>query len=312
MKMVFREVRAVAATLCLLSVLTSATSGFATVILVAVRPDGMWIGADGQRGPDNWSNVCKLHETYGGVLLKFGLNNDDKNTISSDDDIQRLLQAKKSFAEFQPAAADILRSRVDVEVEEILAEQRTAHPEAFIGDTMSLPPNLADDAGVEMGLAFVTVVDGKLAVYELFVDPTTVTITQPDGSFRYRWIVEKPTWHLRESKEEVINYPRLPPGMPLRSSVVQGILAEPEVQIPSLISWEELHYPCLMGSPNVLIKVTPPVLDPGASPKKKKKLIQHAVIEYLDHGACPSWKPTPIARPAACTDQQLKRMVGAN
>jgi hypothetical protein len=309
--MIFREVRAIAAILCLLSLLTSATSGFATVILVAVRPDGMWIGADGQRGPDNWSNVCKLHEAYGGVLLKFGLNNDDKNTISSDDDIQRLLQAKKSFAEFQPAAADILRSRVDLEVREGLALLRAAHPEAVVNDTIARQPTIVDDASVEMGLVFVTVVDGKFAVYELFVDPATVTINQPDGSFRYRWIVEKPIWHLRESKEEVIYYPRLPPGMSLRSSVVQAILAEPEVQIPSLISWEELHYPCVMGPPNVLIKVTPPVLDPGVS-KRKKKLVQQTVIEYLDHGACPSWKPTQIARPAACTDQQFGRTFGAN
>jgi hypothetical protein len=297
--------------LCLLISFTFTTRANATVILVVVKPDAIWVGTDGLRGPMPWHSVCKAHEVYGGVLLKFGIDGDPHRTFSSDADIKHLLDTKKSFAEFQPAAADIMGSRVDQETKAKLAEVKRSHPDLFLDDAISIEPTTEDAFRVDMGLAFITVLNGKLAIYELFAEPTVQTVTGSDGSKRYRWFGEKPKWSLRNRKEEVVVYPQLRPGESLPQELLERLIADPQTNIQNEILSEEQTDSCAVGRPNLLMKVTYPVLDPKVhhSRSARIKVSKKVAVEYLDHGACPSWEALPVARPDRCTDAEFKREI---
>jgi hypothetical protein len=259
-----------------------------------------------------WQSVCKAHEVYGGVLLKFGIDSDPYRTFSSDADIKHLLDTKKSFAEFQPAAAEIMGSRVDQETKEKFAVVKRSHPDLFLDDTTRIEITTEDAFKIDMGLAFITTLNGKLAIYELFAEPTVQTVIGSDGLKRYRWFGETPTWSLRIFKEEPIVYPQLPPGSSLPLELQEQLIADPQTNIQSLILSQEQNNSCSDGPPNLLMKVTYPVLDPKIhySRSEKIRVLQKVAVEYFDHGACPSWEALPVARPERCNDAEFKREFG--
>ena len=85
--------------LLLLWVIQSSAS--ATAILVVVKPDAVWIAADGTRsgGPSGWFTVCKAHEAYGGVILKYGYVGETSPT--TDDVVQKLIRENRVLRGFQ-------------------------------------------------------------------------------------------------------------------------------------------------------------------------------------------------------------------
>src|ERR1700733_9168417 len=139
---------------CLLGILTPTTSAYATVILVVVKPDAIWVGTDAMRsGNGVWENVCKAHEAYGGILLKSGADQDHDRTFSSDSDIKHLLETKKSFSEFKSAAADILQQRVDHETKETFLHNRDRNPNEYYDDSFPFVLKERDAFGINMFLA---------------------------------------------------------------------------------------------------------------------------------------------------------------
>ncbi len=282
-------------------------SAYPTIILVVVRPDAIWIEADSLRtdGRD-FQTVCKVHEEYGGVLLKWGNVQDTAMAYSTDDDVRLLLSANETFAQFETASPDVLRSRVEENINETIVRWKTTHPEKFVSeDTLREPPTLEQNFGVDMGLVFVTVIDGKPTLYELYVGPTAQPVTNSDGSTGYRWIVEKAVWKKRDSKVEAIYYPSIELG----SQDQIRLTSNPNQEMLSYFRDQEAGYPCEEAAPNVFLTVSPAVADPKKhySLSDRKKLSQTAAIKYLDYGSCPSWEQKPISISNACLASRRRR-----
>jgi hypothetical protein len=74
----------------------------ATAILVVVETNAIWIGADGLRsGPSGNFAVCKVHEIYGGILLKYGNTKDHEKTYSTDQDVRDALDQTDTLENFK-------------------------------------------------------------------------------------------------------------------------------------------------------------------------------------------------------------------
>jgi hypothetical protein len=280
---------------------------FATLILVVVKPDAIWVGADGLRtdGRSSWLEACKIHEAYGGVLLKHSKDQDKDQTFSADEEVQQLIRTKRTFGEFQKAAALTYKKNEEKIVEEVLRDVKRVQPEQFDGDLLRQEPNARDAAAVDMGLVFITVADGKLVVYELHVEPTAIAVPTSDDSQRYRWVVEQPVWKTRPSQEDAYAYP----STPIEEGTRTWLIADPKIRVPDLILQNESKFACVEAPPNVLLKVSRATADPRKryTASAKKRLMNTAVIEYTAPGACPSWKAKPTPRPAMCTEEELRR-----
>jgi hypothetical protein len=90
---------------CLFGIILSHTLASATAIIVVVKSDGIWIGADGLRhhnegGVNSWHSVCKLHQVYDGLLFKYGdvENPDDvEHSFNTDVDVQSAIRTNETF-----------------------------------------------------------------------------------------------------------------------------------------------------------------------------------------------------------------------
>jgi hypothetical protein len=295
-----------AALLCFLAVLMSVRDADATIIIVVVKSDAIWIGTDGIRTDGHhWSKVCKVHQAYGGILLKHSKDADEDKTFSADEEIQRLIKTKKALGEFQKAAALVYKQNVEKIVEEALRDTKRNHPEWFDGDLLRSKPSERNATSFDMGLVFVAVVQGKLIVSELHVEPIAIPVPTLDGSERYRWVVAQPTWETKPTYEEAYAYP----STPIQKETRTWLIANPIVRIPDLIMQSESKFPCNEAPPNVLLKVSPATADPKThyTASARKQLMNTAKIEYIEPGACPSWKANPT--PAICTFDEFKREI---
>jgi hypothetical protein len=275
--------------------------------LVVVKPDAIWIEADGLRTDGReFFTVCKLHEVFNGVLMKVGNVEDYEHTYSTDDDVKLLIDTKKSFANFQRPAAEILRRRVEKEIEETIGYWKTIHPERFLSeDILREPPSKQEDFSIDIELVYATVEDGKPAIYELYVGPTAQPVTDKGGLIGYKWVIENPVWKIRPSKVEAIYYPSIDIGPEDQIRLT----SKPDIEMPIYFRGQEAGYPCVEQPPNVFLRVSSVPVNPQKrySRSAKKKLMQTTIIEHGDHGACPSWEALTIPKPEACLASQLRQ-----
>jgi hypothetical protein len=97
----------------------SVQSACATMIVVISTKDGFWIGADSARSTSKgrFEDVCKIHETRFGLLIKAGdayVTRETGEEYSTDQEIQELLRSSDNMEDFQTR----LRERFESEIEE--------------------------------------------------------------------------------------------------------------------------------------------------------------------------------------------------
>jgi hypothetical protein len=141
-----------------------------------------------------------------------------------------------------------------------------------------------------MGIVFVGLIKGKLAVQALQVRPTVHEVSEADGSTGYRWIVDKPVWQVKP--ESVFAYP---PTVPIRDDLAKLLLNDPAEQIlPTLRNFAERPPAgaCTIGEPMSLTMIT-----------VSKEGSRRAIVKNLVPGRCPTWSTLPTARPEKCTPE---------
>jgi hypothetical protein len=293
-------------------VLMSAIRVDATIIVLVPKQDAIWVGSDGLRtDTQNYSMVCKLHEAFGGVLLKFGNDKDNSATYSTDEDIRKLIATKKSFADFQQFAANILRARVDIHLKETIKALKDDPRNIgfFDGENTVaepwIPPEVISDLLV--GLVFVDSEEGELKIHEVLVAPSLEAVTRENGEPGFRWVVNVPIWSIDESKKPNIYGAVLIGQSGTMVASADNMLADPE-KIPSLLPafgdyLNSLHPEnCAISRPYTVLKITAHTLDPQKrySRSAKERLLNTVSVDYKSRGNCPSWQAIHISRPTDC------------
>jgi len=269
---------------------TVSRTATATIVMVAVRPDGVWVIADGLRSSEKtWASVCKVHEVYGGVLLKFGYTNEPGDSRSTDDDIEDVIHNAKSFSEFKEPARKVLME----DVAKGLTRITSTYPQ-LAADTLTPPPDrqLPLDTGV--GIVFIHVNNGQLAIEELDVAVGSVPVQSVDGTV-YHVGVPTPEWESVDGRPRFLLYPKTI-GIPLQ---FENKMLEDPTLMPKYLQHFEGQTPCHTGEPNAFLQVSPNNIN--SSHKYKPKELEHlrnsAVVSWINMGACPSWSVTAIDRP---------------
>jgi hypothetical protein len=281
-----------------LGVLLSLGEASATVIFVVVKPKAIYVGADSLRTDPfrrEWSTVCKAHKIYGGVLLKYGSSEDTEKTYSTDNDVEASRSSNKTFAGFQKSMLERFMKDAETSRISLINAAKRYHSAEMLGDATTKDHMDEMSMDAEIGLVFLSVVDGKLTVQELLVGPTPEPVAGSDGL--YRLVVKPSEWHTRKPTEEVLIYgPRFEDAESIKTDLISN---------PSLIARKLSDVaniaPCNVGKPFTLLTVTVPALDPKKHYKRseRKKLLNTAHIDG-DDGACPSWAAIPTTQPAAC------------
>jgi hypothetical protein len=226
-------------------------------------------------------------------LFKFGMIKSElTDTWSTDVDIEKLLRSKKSFAEFTPPAIEIMRWRVST---------AAALDEKLDVSTAEATSAVPTDS---VGLVFVGVSDGHLFVEELDVIPPWIE-TQVGGSTKYHFTVPALAWQRVTDQLGLHLYPK---SITLPQTIGQRFAQQPE-HLDSFLKEMENQTPCKVGPPNSFLKVTAQQVRANSGPPlhSAKRWKDVAVVDWRDHGACPSWSELSIPRPSSCTDSQLRR-----
>ena len=299
--------------LCIL-LMTMPSVSDATVIVVIPKSEAIWVGADGLRTDQRtYSNVCKVHEAYGGVLLKFGNDTDDdkKPTYSTDAEVRHLVAVKKSFVEFQQAAADLLWKQANETLRETVKDIETDTKSKLFdekGTTSegALPSNVFRNSRI--GLVFIGSEAGMLIIHQLIIEPTVVAVNTVAAEPRYRWVINKPTWAIGNSMKLTLYGPVFVRGIQDQRTIEleKRMSDKPEKMselLPNFSNYlNTLSKSCAIGEPYTILKITTNRLDAKRrySPSESKRLLNTAYVEYKSPGKCPSWKITPIPRPGSC------------
>jgi hypothetical protein len=283
-----------------LGLLLSPLQALATAILVVVKTDGIYVGADGLRdvGSKEWFAVCKAHPVYGGVLLKYGSSQDYEKTYFTDNDVKSSIDSNKTFADFQKSVLDRLMKDAEINRISLIKHFREDVPQVFVGDTAPLEVMKVISALTETGLVFISAVDGKLRIQELLVSAAPEPVDEANGI--YRLVVTPATWHMRDIKEEVLAYPAstLPLGKPPLDPMTQaGLIADPYPyhNVRNVLQQFEIAKSCSIGDPLVVLRVTPMPLDPNKTQITYDGYDSACQPTGVDH-----WNAKPISKPDAC------------
>jgi hypothetical protein len=263
---------------------------------VVVKSDGVWITTDGLRaGDEAWLNVCKAHEVYRGVLLKWGRNNDPDDPITTDDDIEKVIKSARSFSEFKESAATVLQN----DVSKYLASSIANDPTLAVKATSPIPEGRIPRYK-NVGLVFIHVRDGKLVVEELNAVIASVPVQSAAGTV-YHLGVPTPEWKARDETPGFLLYP--PTISIWKPSEDESRMINDPTLLPSYLERLEGQTPCRTGEPNVFLRITPSNIDTSHKykPKEMLRLRNTSVVTWIKPGACPSWSEITTTRPLGCT-----------
>jgi hypothetical protein len=270
------------------------TPANATAILVVVKPDAVWIAADGMRsgGSSGWFAVCKAHRAYGGVILKYGYVGDE--SPNTDDILQKLIRDNKSYGAFKKAVSTMLP---------IFMNSAALSDHTF--DVDSEQEISGQELNKSVGLIFVGVSSGRLFVEQFNLEPTWIhesNIPGHQGRLNYvpaDWkdIGRQPASFL------------FPGGLRVRRENTQWAFDHPDNLLHGALEVLERETPCFTGPPNLYMKVSVGVPLNGRrySKRELRELANTAVIDPISPGGCPSWEVLPTPRPVRCTEFEQQR-----
>lgn len=121
------------------------------MLVVIYTTDGIWIGADSSRssGGKHVSNVCKIHETRFGILMKSGVSQGVRDTgevYSTDREVEGLISSSMSQENFKQNVKAAFERDISEELS-FLVDNPTVNADNLTSQILNLPipDNLTPD-----------------------------------------------------------------------------------------------------------------------------------------------------------------------
>jgi hypothetical protein len=176
--------------------------------------------------------------------------------------------------------------------------EKNKHPHQIEDGADTYLDALKMAAETEVGLVFISVVNGRLKIDQLSIMAMPQRFVADDGETRFTLTVPTPFWTTTPQKQEVLGFPTMTiiPTLQMKS-----VLVSAPNQIKDWLLYYENLYRGSVGQPYTILKITPEIVRPNAhktSKAESKELLYGIHIDYSERGACPSWEETELPAPS--------------